>query len=482
MPMYEKRRVAAYCRVSTDSADQLNSLEAQKSFFREYAERNGWTLVKIYADEGISGTSLKKRTEFRKMLADSELNIFEVVLAKDISRFARNTVDFLQSIRRLKSLGIETQFLTANMTNMGDSEFILTIFSALAQEESANISKRVKFGMKVSAEKGRVPSCVYGYDRVEGSSRTMAVNEVESEVVKRIFKSYVTDGMGQYRISKMLNEEGTGTKRNKMWSERTVCGILKNPLYTGRVTGGKVETADFISGKRIKKDESEWIVTYHPEMKIISDETFDLAQKIMAERRAERKINGSRYCNRYLFSGLIKCSECGSSFVRGRQSHGKRAVVWRCSNHRHGDGCSNKTVIYEDDLCSELNRIFAKYVDEKVLSDIKREVKNSLDLNTEKTSEKIRNEIERQREIKRRCRELYIEGVTDRETLDKRIEEADREIESLESALKNSSTEVFDGKFDIRLLEAQQLKRIVKTIKADSGGLIEAEFAKYKEE
>ena len=154
--------IAAYCRVSTDKEDQLNSLEAQKEFFREYTKRSGDRLVKLYADEGISGTKIKNRKQFLQMMEDAQKGLFNMVVVKDISRFARNTVDLLQNIRRLKALGIETQFLTANMTSMGNSEFVLTVFGALAQEESANTSKRVKFGKKINAEKGRVPNLVYG--------------------------------------------------------------------------------------------------------------------------------------------------------------------------------------------------------------------------------------------------------------------------------------------------------------------------------
>ena len=142
--------IAAYCRVSTDKDDQLNSLEAQKKFFLEYTDRTGDNLVKLYADEGISGTKIKNRKEFMQMMSDAEHGMFEMVIVKDISRFARNTVDLLQNIRRLKSLGIETQFITSNMTSMGNSEFVLTIFGALAQEESANTSKRVKLRKKIN--------------------------------------------------------------------------------------------------------------------------------------------------------------------------------------------------------------------------------------------------------------------------------------------------------------------------------------------
>ena len=153
-------RVAAYCRVSTEKEEQLDSLVRQKEFFTEYAERMGYALVQIYADEGVSGTSLRRREAFRALISDAHQGRFDMVVAKDISRFARNTVDFLQSIRLLKTLGINTVFLTANMESLGHSEFILTLFSALAQEESVNLSKRVKFGKKINAKQGRVPGLI----------------------------------------------------------------------------------------------------------------------------------------------------------------------------------------------------------------------------------------------------------------------------------------------------------------------------------
>ena len=141
--------IAAYCRVSTDKADQLNSLEAQKEFFSEYTKRTGDTLVRLYADEGISGTKIKNRKEFLRMMSDAEHGLFDMVVVKDISRFARNTVDLLQNVRKLKSLGIETQFLTANMTSMGNSEFVLTIFGALAQSEITLILQSIKKNLKL---------------------------------------------------------------------------------------------------------------------------------------------------------------------------------------------------------------------------------------------------------------------------------------------------------------------------------------------
>lgn len=159
--------IAAYCRVSTDTKDQLNSLAAQKEFFQSFADKNGHNLVKMYADEGITGTRLKKREEFKKLMHDAHHGIFDMIVVKDISRFARNAVDFLQSIRTLKSMGITCSFVNANLST-SDGEMILGTLALVAQEESSNTSKRVKYTKRQNAEKGRVPNIVYGYDKIHG--------------------------------------------------------------------------------------------------------------------------------------------------------------------------------------------------------------------------------------------------------------------------------------------------------------------------
>ena len=273
--------IAAYCRVSTDKEDQLNSLEAQKAFFAEYTTRTGDTLIRLYADEGISGTKIKNRKEFLRMMSDAEHGLFDMVVVKDISRFARNTVDLLQNVRKLKSLGIETQFLTANMTSMGNSEFVLTIFGALAQEESANTSKRVKFGKKMNAEKGRVPNIVYGYNKTIGDYFNLEINQEEAAIIQQIYHWYTKEGYGAAKISNKLNECGLKTKRNCRWSQNAVCRILTNELYTGKIINGKQEVADFLTGRRTDKDETDWMVVERPDLRIIEPETYEKAQQIL---------------------------------------------------------------------------------------------------------------------------------------------------------------------------------------------------------
>ena len=348
--------IAAYCRVSTDKADQLNSLETQKEFFSEYTQRTGDTLVRLYADEGISGTKIKNRKEFLRMMADAEHGLFDMVVVKDISRFARNTVDLLQNVRKLKALGIETQFLTANMTSMGNSEFVLTIFGALAQEESANTSKRIKFGKKINAEKGRVPNIVYGYDKIIGDYFNLKINEKEAEVIQQMYRWYVEDGYGAAKISQFLNERDWRTKRNCKWSQNGVCRVLTNELYTGKIINGKQEIADFLTGRRAEKDETEWSVVERPELRIIEPELFERAQQIMQSRGKAFKVDRERQSNKYLFSTLIKCKECGWSFRRTVRTYKNTYVRWVCSGHngRGADSCPNAVTVDEDELIETL--------------------------------------------------------------------------------------------------------------------------------
>ena len=242
-------RIAAYCRVSTEKDEQLDSLQNQKNFFTEYAEKNGHKLVRLYADEGISGTSLKKRDEFIRLIQDAQLGIFDMVVVKDVSRIARNTVDFLQSIRTLKGLGVNTLFLTANMDSLGESEFVLTLFGAMAQEESANLSKRVKFGKKINAQKGRVPQRIFGYDRIDNF--TLAINHKEAKVVQEIFRLYNEEGLGCRVISITLNRAGHKTKFDCEWNPRGVRRVLTNPIYYGHYVNNKYEIQDYLTGKQV---------------------------------------------------------------------------------------------------------------------------------------------------------------------------------------------------------------------------------------
>lgn len=487
--------IAAYCRVSTDKEDQLNSLEAQKAFFSEYTKRTGDNLIRLYADEGISGTKIKNRKEFLRMMSDAEHGLFDMVVVKDISRFARNTVDLLQNIRKLKALGIETQFLTANMTSMGNSEFVLTIFGALAQEESANTSKRVKFGKKMNAEKGRVPNIVYGYDKTIGDYFNLEINKAEAEVIKQIYKWYLQEGYGAAKIANMLNERGFKTKRNCNWSQNAVCRILTNELYTGKIINGKQEVEDFLTGKRKDKDETEWMVVERPDLKIIEPMDFEKAQEILHGRHASFNMNRERQSNKHLFSTLIRCKECGWSFRRTVRTYKNTYVRWVCSGHngKGADSCPNAITVDEDELIDVLQEYFNHILSQKkkvvqyVVGEFQRTYK-AKDENLEYEKE-LKSQLSKLTKARQKYMDMYTDDLISRQELNDRIGGSRKEIERLENELKMVSYHLTKGEqlesilnhtfkeiediTDVREMTNTQLKRIIQKIEVDKEGNVE---------
>ncbi len=486
--------IAAYCRVSTEKEDQLNSLEAQKNFFLEYTGRSGDTLVKMYADEGLSGTKIKNRKQFLQMMSDAELGLFDMVVVKDISRFARNTVDLLQNIRRLRELGVETQFLTANMTSIGNSEFVLTVFGALAQEESANTSKRVKFGKKINAEKGRVPNIVFGYEKTAGDYFNLTINQAEADVIRRIYNWYLKEGHGAAKIAGMLNEKGVKTKRGCAWSQNAVCRILENELYTGKIINGKEEVADFLTGRRALKSEDEWYVVDRPELRIISDEEFAEAGRLKAERGKKFKVDKQRHSNQHLFSTLIKCKDCGWSFRRNVRTYKNTYVKWVCSGHNRGaDDCPNATSVDEKELMETIEQYFVQVLSHK--KNVLRQVQNELFKEYCEKSEnadyqkELRTAIEKRKRRRRKYTELYADDLITKEELNEKLVGDKQELEQLErelymveqslakdGQLQTALAHFFPRTEDVCSLQNitnAQLRRVIDRIQVDHDGAVE---------
>lgn len=487
--------IAAYCRVSTEKEDQLNSLDSQKKFFADYTAKTGDNLVRLYADEGISGTKIKNRKEFLKMMSDAELHLFDMVVVKDISRFARNTVDLLQNIRKLKALGIETQFLTANMTSMGNSEFVLTIFGALAQEESANTSKRVKFGKKINAEKGKVPNLVFGYDKIPGDYFNLAINEQEALVIKQIYDLYVNYGCGAAKIANVLNENGIKTKRNCRWSQNAVCRILTNELYTGKVANGKEEVEDFLTGKRAERDETEWMVTEKPELKIIEPELYEQVRQIMSERNKRFKTDNVKQSNKHLFSTLIKCKECGWSFRRSVRKYKNTYIKWVCSGHngKGADSCPNAVTVDENELIEVLQNYFVELLANrknvvKYVVDEFRRVYKAKDENISYEKE-LKTKIAKLENTRQKYIDLYTDDIITRAEMNEKIGGSKKELERLQNELKMVSyhltkeeqlEDILNNTFkeiadiaDVRNMTNAQLKKIIQKIEVDKDGNVD---------
>lgn len=362
MSKFKKIRMVGYGRVSTDEEKQLYSLENQRIFFEEFAEKYNYKLVHVYADEGISGKQLKKRDEFLKMMQDAEYGIFDVVVVKDVSRFARNTVDLLTSIRTLKSIGVNVLFANNNQQTLGESEFVITLLGAMAQEESANLSKRVQFGKNVTAKRGRVPKVILGYDYID--NYTLKINEDEAALVRRIYDLYISGECGMAAIATKLRGEGIRTKLGCAYTEGYIRRVLTNSIYHGDMVNHKTQTTDFINGTRKNLPSENQYHHDRPGLAIISKEIFDKAQRIREERCAMQISNGRdprrRYTNRYLFSGLVRCGVCGRTMFRHdvpRKGSDKVDSYWRCKNStmmKHDTRCNNRFYVRDDLLKSGL--------------------------------------------------------------------------------------------------------------------------------
>ncbi len=445
--MNSKIKVAAYCRVSTDMEDQLHSLSAQIKYFTEYiSDHIGWELIEVYYDEGITGTSVKKRDGFNRMIEDCEKSKINLILTKEVSRFARNTVDTLCFTRKLSALGIGVIFMNDGIdTRDKDGELRLTIMASIAQEESRKVSERVKWGIRRQMENG----WVYGYSAMLGfrvNNGKLEIVPEEAEIVKRIFNSYVYEGKGCHTIANELNADGLFTVRGKMWREDGVCRILKNDKYVGDLTQWKHYSTDFLS-KRVLQNNGDnpdvpliTIKNHHDG--IISREIWDLAQKQIFER-GQLSREGRKYSKHYWFSSKVFCGKCGYSYnVSGQTSREKRPL--RCVNRaKYGStprvdangaevGCDSKS-INETVLAFCMKYILEHIqltrtsITERLMNNIVLMQQNEPAVNTQP----LKDEIENLTKKKRKAIDLMLDGLISKEDLKQQTEYYDSEIARL---------------------------------------------------
>ena len=338
----QRQRVAAYCRVSTDSEEQLTSYTAQKAYYtQKIGENPDWEMAGIFADKGITGTSMKKRVEFKKMIAACKRGRIDLILTKSLSRFARNTVDSLEVVRMLRANGIGVIFEKENINTLTESsEFLLTLFSGFAQAESESISKNVIWGIQKSREAGNVPfqyTKLLGYRRgVDGKPEVIPE---EAEVVKRIYRRYL-DGCSLAQIKRELEEDGIPTASGiRGWTYQVVRNILTNERYIGDALLQKTYTTDCIS-KTVKKNQGDRPMVYvegnHPA--IVTKAMFYQVREEMTRRNSKRKVmqktgktEQGKYSAKYALSELLVCGECGTPYKRCTWArNGKKRIVWRC--------------------------------------------------------------------------------------------------------------------------------------------------------
>ena len=332
IPIPKKKRVAAYCRVSKDTANLLNSFDTQVSYYSEKIQMNkDWEFAGIYSDEAISGTRITMRDGFKQMVADCEDGKIDLILTKSASRFARNTVDTLETTRHLKSIGVEIYFEEQRISTFSsDGELMLTLMAAIAQEEVVSTSENIKWSRRKKFEQGdpQVHFKVYGYEWIDG---VLTVIPEQAEVVKRIFRDYI-GGKSSYLIAKELKDEGYKTIRDAAFDDQAVIYILKNYTYTGNLLLQKTVVVDAIAKKKIRnKGQYAQFKAEGTHEPIIDMETYEKAQALIKER-GSKGWGHNRYSDTTCFYQKIICGRCGRYYVhcRKKRKDGSIASSFYC--------------------------------------------------------------------------------------------------------------------------------------------------------
>ena len=351
-------RVTYYARVSSESDEQLNSLGNQISYYDDLIKRNkNWTFVPGYIDEGISGISTRKRENFNRMIEDAAQDLFDLVITKEISRFARNTLDSIQFTRQLLSCGVGVFFQNDNINTFDeDSELRLSIMSSIAQDELRKLSSRIKFGHQQAIKDGVVlgNSRIFGYTKHSGR---LVIDEEEATMVRDLFALYATNHYSMKQIEQILWDRGYRNHNGKKISHTTMSGMISNPKYKGYYAGNKYKVIDMFTKKAKSLPPEEW-VTFKDETgdivpAIVSEELWEAANAIL-KRRSEDVKNRQGICNHAnLLTGKLICAHCGTAYYRKESvdKQGKKNSRWVCSGKiKNGAHSCASFAIYEEEL------------------------------------------------------------------------------------------------------------------------------------
>ena len=370
-----KKNTCAYVRVSTDNEDQLNSYESQINHYTGVIKNNKeWNFIRIYADEGISGTQIKNRTQFQRMIEDCKNGKIDVIIAKSISRFARNTVDTLNNVRLLRELNVDVYFEKENIHTLKmDSEMFLTLYSAFAQAESESTSMNVKMGYRAKMKRGEPVGGAKCYGYIwDKNEKKLIVDPEASKVVKYIFKLYL-EGYGSYRISKRLHDEGIKTPTGKEhWSKSVMQTILTNCKYVGDLCGQKSYIESPITHRQVKnRGQLPMYYKENDHEPIIDRETWNKVQEIYKKRSLEymgENKDIKKYSMKYTFSNMIVCGHCGCSYTRRKTIYknkdgvGHEHVYWHCSSDVKKSNCPDSITIRDEELKSLFMTLFNTFL------------------------------------------------------------------------------------------------------------------------
>ena len=437
-------RVTFYARVSTDQDEQINSLENQVQYYTELIQRKpNWTFVPGYIDEGISGTSTKKRDDFNRMIRDAKAGLFDFIITKEISRFSRSTLDSIKYTQELLEYNVGVFFQNDNINTLDtDSEFRLVIMAGVAQDEVRKLSERLKFGFRQAIKNGHVlgNDKLYGYDKKDCE---MTINEEEAKIVRIIFDLYANQHLGIRKISQKLLEMGYTSRQGNAFNVLTIRHMLENPKYKGWYCGNKTQTLDYRTKKKAFLDESEWVTYPDPAVPaIVSEELWNRANALYKERRKETMAHtsGRTYQNRYPYSTKIICEEHGTTFHRQvmKSAVGEKEV-WQCKIYRYkGRAACSAPQIRREELDRVLAEIFTQVMKDKrtiidtlvkVLTCVPKEV------DRDKIIAYVEGEIASTKVKKDRLLDLHIAGAITIEEFKERNDVLNVQIKNQESQL-----------------------------------------------
>lgn len=480
-------RATYYCRVSTDSDIQLNSLDNQLDYYENYIKgKSAWTFVEGYIEEGVTGTRADKRPSFMRMIKDAKLNKFDLIITKDVSRFARDLEDSIHYIRELKSSGVGVFFENQALNTFDpNAELVLNMLFNIAQEESRKISASVKFGYRKAIDKGHVlgSSNITGYKK---DNCSLVIVPEEAKLVRRIFELYATGEYGFHKLAKKLSEEGYVNKRGRIYDKETLKRMIQNPKYKGFYRARTYEILDYRTKKR-KKNSIENQIIYKCEdgsiPAIVSEELWDKANEISTSRTKSYKTNN--YWSggvKYPFSSKIYCKEHNTNFQRSHGSRKKNRPTWSCGLYLQYRLVScNSPIIAEKDLYN----IFIKIMD-TIISDKNHIIDNMLKLydSIDKSNEydDELNEIDKQIKIIEDKKSLALDLVLSEEL---RKDELKVQFANFESAIKDLNDKKSKILEQISILNERDnnIEKITKSIQEEiSGGFLEDFIRKFVDE
>lgn len=479
-------RVTYYARVSSDTDEQLNSLDNQISYYENFIKKNkAWTFVPGYIDEGLSGISTKKRKHFNEMISDAKDGAFDLIITKEISRFARNTLDSLQYTRELLSWGVGVFFQNDNINTLDeDAELRLTIMSSIAQDELRKLSSRVKFGHQQAIKSGVVlgNSRIFGYIK---DGKRLIIDESQAPMVRDLFRLYATGEYSMKQLEKRFYEQGYRNYNGNKIAHTTMSGIISNPKYKGYYVGNKVRIVDMFTKKQKFLPPEEWVMfkdeTGEIVPALVSEELWDKANEVLA-RRSEDVKNRQGICNHAnLLTGKLFCSHCGAAYYR-RESKSKDGTVnskWVCSNkiNNGADACPSFP-IYEDEIKPILFEVFSETkVDVEALLETYNEMFKSLETDDE-TSKQITEQkriIELGEQKKNKLLELVTTGTITTANFKSMTDNCDREIDEARKALAELEEQLFtQEEYQRHMSEVKT--RLEAAVRDASTGMITNEF------